>query len=179
MSKPAKSSGRTHEVEQLVQLIQQLANKVPGYPHEFAPVARLSALLEKHMAEAANEALRPLELTYVLYQCLVIIQGGKNGRIAPSELAELTGERPNNITHICNYLEEHGYITREHEAKDRRRVQLSVTPAGRRLLSKALPRIRKLWQCRFDGCSAHELAVLHDLLRRQIHNLGKAELEPE
>jgi hypothetical protein len=54
-----------------------------------------------------------------------------------------------------------------------------VTPAGQRLLSKALPRIRKLWQCRFDGCSAHELAVLHDLLRRQIHNLGKAELEPE
>ena len=179
MSRPAKSSGRMHEVEQLAQLVRRLAIKVPGYPQELALMARLSALLEKHMAEAANEALRPLQLTYVLYQCLMIIQGGENGQISPSELADLTGERPNNITHICSYLDKHGYISREHEGQDRRRVQLSLTSAGRRLLSTARPRIWKLWQCRFDGSSAHERAALNDLLRRQILNLEKAELEPE
>jgi MarR family transcriptional repressor of emrRAB len=172
-------SQRTTEAEQLAQLIQRLAVKVPGYPHELALVARLSALLEKHMAEAMNEALRPLELTYVLYQCMMIIQGGENDRIAPSELAELTGERPNNITHICNHLEQHGYIKREHETKDRRRVQLSLTPAGRRLLSKAQPRIWKTWETRFEGFSSKDLAGLPELLRRQIHNLGKAGQEPE
>jgi len=155
----------------LERLILGLAGKVPGYPYELALGARLAGQLEKRMAEAANAVLRPLELSYVLYQVMMIIFGGENGLMAPGAIAQLTGERPNNVTHICNELEERGLITRTQGPHDRRRVQVTLTAAGKRLLAKAQPLIWAKWRQRFAGIDAAELAALTGLLRRQIANL--------
>jgi MarR family transcriptional repressor of emrRAB len=156
---------------QLERLILRLAGKVPGYPYELALCARLAGQLEKRMAEAANAVLRPLQLSYVLYQVMMIIFGGEGGLIAPSEIAQLTGERPNNVTHICNELEERGLITRTPGPHDRRRVQVTLTAAGKRLLTKAQPLIWAQWRQRFAGIDAADIAALSDLLRLQITNL--------
>jgi MarR family transcriptional repressor of emrRAB len=155
----------------LERLILRLAGKVPGYPYELALCARLAGQLEKRMAEAANAVLRPLDLSYVLYQVMMIIFGGENGLMAPGEIAQLTGERPNNVTHICNELEERGLITRTQGPHDRRRVQVTLTAAGKRLLAKAQPLIWAKWRQRFVGIDAAELAALTGLSRRQIANL--------
>ncbi len=156
---------------QLERLILRLAGKVPGYPYELALCARLAGQLEKRMAETANSVLRPLELSYVLYQVMMIIFGGENGLMAPGAIAQLTGERPNNVTHICDELEERGLITRTKGPHDRRRVQVTLTAAGKRLLTKAQPLIWAKWRQRFAGIDAAELAALTGLLRRQIANL--------
>jgi len=180
----AKKSGASQRVQsdvtaQLERLILRLAAKVPGYPYELALCARLAGQLEKRMAEAANAALRPLELSYVLYQVMMIILGGENGLIAPSEIAQLTGERPNNVTHICDELEERGLITRTQGPTDRRRVQVTLTGAGKRLLTKAQPLMWAKWRQRFTGIDGAELAALPDLLRRQIANLDPRAQGPE
>jgi len=162
------------DIAELERLIRRLSVKAPGYPYELALTTRLSGQLEKRSNEAANTALRPLELTHVLYQCMMIIYGGEDGSIAPSELAQMTGERPNNITHICNELVERRLITRNPAAEDRRKVVLSLTPAGRRLLEKAQPLIWGKWRQRFEGFSSAELKALSHSFRRQIENIDKA-----
>jgi MarR family transcriptional repressor of emrRAB len=163
---------------QLERLIRRLADRVPGYPYDLALASRLSGQLEKRTAEAANAVLRPLDLTYVLYQSMMIIFGGEHGSIAPSEIAQLTGERPNNVTHICNELEQRRLITRTPEDGDRRRVKVTLTAAGRRLLEKAQPLIWAMWRGRFDGFTAAELKLLPGLLRRQIDSLDRGAGEP-
>lgn len=165
--------------DQMERLIRRLADQVPGYPFQLALCARLSGQMEKRMAEAGNTVLRPLQLTYVLYQTMMIIFGGEEGHIAPGEIALLTGERPNNVTHICNELEKRGLITRTPGAEDRRRVHVTLTAAGRRLLAKAQPLIWEKWRQRFDGVSEHDLAALPDLLRRQLANIEKFGVDPE
>jgi MarR family transcriptional repressor of emrRAB len=171
-SKPPRDAlSPSDATAQLERLILRLAGKVPGYPYELALCARLAGQLEKRMAEAANAVLRPLELSYVLYQVMMIIFGAGDGLIAPGEIAQLTGERPNNVTHICNELEERGLITRTHGPHDRRRVQVTLTAAGKRLLRKAQPLIWAKWQQRFAAIDAAELGALTQLLRRQIANL--------
>jgi MarR family transcriptional regulator, negative regulator of the multidrug operon emrRAB len=162
------------DTEQLERLVRRLADAIPGYPHQLALCARLSAQLEKRMAEAANAALRPLRLTYVLYQAMMIMRGAEEGGIAPGEIAQLTGERPNNVTHICNELETRNLITRSPARGDRRRVQVALTAAGRRLLARAQPLIWARWRRRFEGFGARELAAMPDLLRRQLHNLDQS-----
>jgi MarR family transcriptional repressor of emrRAB len=161
---------------QLERLIRRLTDRVPGYPYDLALAARLSGQLEKRTAEAANAVLRPLDLTYVLYQSMMIIYGGEQGSIAPGEIAQLTGERPNNVTHICNELEERQLITRTPESEDRRRVKVALTTAGRRLLEKAQPLIWATWRQRFNGFSAAELKLMPMLLRRQIENIDRADV---
>jgi len=163
---------------QLERLIRRLTDRVPGYPYDLALAARLSNQLEKRTAEAANAVLRPLNLTYVLYQSMMIIFGGEDGSIAPGEIAQLTGERPNNVTHICNELEDRHLITRAPESGDRRRVKVALTAAGRRLLEKAQPLIWGKWRERFDGFSSAELKLIPDLLRRQIDNIDKTQDGP-
>ncbi len=165
---PPKSA---QELEQLDRLLRQLVGKVPGYPYELALAARLSGMLEKRMAEAINDILKPLQLTSVLYHAMMIMHGSEKGVIAPKEISELTGERPNNVTHICNHLEKSGYITRTHAPTDRRRVEISLTPAGRRILSKAQPLVWATWRNRFKDFSQAELASLPQLVKRQIANL--------
>jgi MarR family transcriptional repressor of emrRAB len=163
------------DTEQLERLIRRLGDRVAGYPVELALASRLSGQLEKRAAEAANAVLRPLELTYVLYQSMMIICGAEDGSIAPSEIAQLTGERPNNVTHICNELEQRHLITRTPEAADRRRIKVALTAAGRRLLEKAQPLIWAKWRERFADFSVAELKALPSLLRRQIENIDKSE----
>ncbi len=165
---------QTGGTEALERLVRRLADKVPGYPYDLALCARLSSQLEKRMAEAANAALKPLQLTYVLYQAMMIIFGGENGAIAPGEIAQLTGEKPNNVTHICNELAERDLITRSPDSADRRRVEVALTASGRRLLSKAQPLIWARWRQRFEGIGERELAALPHLLRRQIDNLDRS-----
>ena len=80
-----RSNSSTVELERL---LQRLADKVPGYPYQLALCARLSGQMEKRMADAANAVLKPLQLTYVLYQAMMIICGAQEGSIAPG------GDRP-------------------------------------------------------------------------------------
>jgi len=162
---------RVSELERLESILANLARIVPDYPHELALLTRLSALLEKRAAEAVNEALRPLELTYVLYNALMIIHAGDGGS-APSDIAELTGERPSNVTHICNHLQGLGLITRAPARDDRRRIVIRLSAAGRRVLARAQPLVWELWRRRFQDSSAQQLSVLPQLLRSQIHNLS-------
>ena len=165
------------DIERLERLIRRLTDRVPGYPYELALASRLSGQLEKRMTEAANNVLRPLDLTYVLYQSMMIIFGGEDGSIAPSEIALLTGERPNNVTHICNELADRQLITRTPVAGDRRRVKVALTAAGRRLLERAQPLIWRQWRHRFEGFKAADLKLLPELLRRQIENLDMADVD--
>jgi MarR family transcriptional regulator, negative regulator of the multidrug operon emrRAB len=164
--------------EPLVQLLQRLATRVPGYPYPLALIARLSAQLEKRMTEAANVALRPVGLSYVLYQAMMIIHGGEKGAITPGVIAQMTGERPNNVSHICKELESRNLILRSHEAGDRRKVGISLTAAGRKLLEQAQPRVWALWERRFARFSERELATLPLLMSRQIANLDTCEDAP-
>jgi len=166
------------DIAELERLIRRLSIKAPGYPYDLALTTRLSGQLEKRSNEAANTALRPLELTHVLYQCMMIIYGGEDGSIAPSELAHMTGERPNNITHICNELVERRLITRNPAAGDRRKVVLALTPAGRRLLERAQPLIWDKWRQRFEGFSSAEIKALGASFRRQIENIDKSSRDP-
>jgi MarR family transcriptional regulator, negative regulator of the multidrug operon emrRAB len=179
MKKAPSSTPFPDSTEPLVQLLQRLASRVPGYPYPLALITRLSGQLEKRMAEAANAALRPVGLSYVLYQAMMIIHGGENGTIAPSAIAQLTGERPNNVSHICNELESRNLILRRHEATDRRKVGISLTSAGHKLLKQAQPLVWALWRLRFAGFSEAELAILPLLVSRQIANLDACESAPE
>lgn len=154
-----------------------LARIVPDYPYQLALLTRLSALLEKRAAEAVNEALRPLDLSYVLYNALMIIHAG-DGNSAPSDIAELTGERPNNVTHICNHLESLGLIARTPARDDRRRIAINLSAAGRRLLSRAQPLVWGLWRQRLKDSSSDQQSLLLQMLRQQIHNLGASDLPP-
>lgn len=153
-------------------LLKRLQVRVPGYPHDLAVLVRLAAHIEKKMVEVSNALLKPHGLNYTMYQVLVICLGSDDAAPTPSELADATGERPTNVTHLCDELEKRSLVLRQRDVHDRRRVQIVLTDKGRELLAELQPQMWDIWRARHQGSSAAERKQLLDLLRRQYQNLG-------
>lgn len=161
-------------LESLELVLDGLRRRIPGYPFEWAFVSRLAANVEKRMMEISNQRLRPLGLSYVQYQVLVMTFSCQDDPLTASGLSKATGERPTNITHLCDDLERRGLIRRERDEHDRRRVFVLPTEAGEQCLKEAQPVMWQLWEQRYAGFDETARALIEDGLRRQLHNLDQA-----
>ena len=64
--------------------------------------------------------------------------------VTASEIATSTAFSKNTLSRAVNWTEKLGLIRRLEGATDRRQQNLSLTPKGRALLAKAMPRFRSL-----------------------------------
>jgi DNA-binding MarR family transcriptional regulator len=85
----------------------------------------------------SEEAVRPLGLEPQQHQALLAVEGfpGRD-RVTLGELAEQLQIRPHSAVGLADRLEKLGYLERERDARDRRRVHLALTPAGREVLER-------------------------------------------
>jgi DNA-binding MarR family transcriptional regulator len=95
----------------------------------FATLRRMSRNLDLHS--------RKLEKQYGLTvpQLNVIWAVGAAHRVPIGQVAERISLSGATVTSIVDRLEEHGLVTRERSADDKRQVLLSLTERGRKLLS--------------------------------------------
>lgn len=154
-------------------LLQRLEVRVPGYPRDLAVLARLAAHIEKKMIGVSNARLKPYGVTYTMYQVLVICLGSDAAALTPRELADATGERPTNITHLCTELEARGLVSRSRGEQDRRQILIALTEAGRRLLVQLQPLMWEVWRERYRGIAVDERRQLLASMRRQYRNLAE------
>jgi MarR family transcriptional regulator, organic hydroperoxide resistance regulator len=77
-------------------------------------------------------------LTYTQYIALVGLSDADEQTV--SELGDKLFLESNTLTPILKKLEQSGYISRTRDLADERKVKLSLTPAGRRLLKNDLGR---------------------------------------
>ena len=90
-------------------------------------------------AELERE-LRPHGLTVMRYRSLAVIW--RLGSCTMSELAIMSASDRTTLTRTVDQLAEAGLVNRAHIAGDRRKVQLSATPAGIEALRQAEHTVR-------------------------------------
>ena len=61
----------------------------------------------------------------------------RNPSLLPTELAALTKVKAQSMSHIVNNLEQRGVIKRSPSKDDKRKVYISITPAGKKIVEKA------------------------------------------
>jgi len=86
---------------------------------------------------AYKPILDQLGLTYPQYIAIVALSEENNQTV--SSLGEKLFLESNTLTPILKNLEAMGYVRRERDPKDERKVVISLTEAGRRVREKALP----------------------------------------
>lgn len=86
---------------------------------------------------AYKAILDELGLTYTQYIALVALSEEDNQTV--SGLGEKLFLESNTLTPILKNLETMGYVRRQRDPKDERKVVISLTEAGRRVRDKALP----------------------------------------
>lgn len=78
------------------------------------------------------------------------------------------------VTTVTNKLLAKGLIDKRTDPADRRRLRLTVTPAGRERLAALAPTQRQVNDVEFEGLTAAEFRQLCDLVERLLDSSGRA-----
>ncbi|MFJ3903138.1 MarR family winged helix-turn-helix transcriptional regulator [Streptomyces sp. NPDC090025] len=100
-------------------------------------------------------------------------------------VAELTGLTTGSATRLVDRLERAGYVRRERDAEDRRRVMVTSVPEKMAELGQFWRRLNGAWGGIFDAYDDAGLTLLTDYMRRtvalsasQIERLRSGEFDP-
>lgn len=134
-------------------------------------LTRLLLMVGGTLLDELELNLKPHGLNDSDFRTLMMIYSSPSGSASPTELCEYAQQGATNMTRIANVLVKAGLVTRATSAEDRRRVVLSITTAGKRLVRKILPPLFPQVLGAFATLSASDKRTLDRLLRQVALNI--------
>ncbi|KOG28545.1 MarR family winged helix-turn-helix transcriptional regulator [Streptomyces resistomycificus] len=128
----------------------------------------LSTVSRRYMASYAlfNQAVADhLRLHPTDLQCLNLLTL-ESGPVTTGRVAELTGLTTGSATRLVDRLERAGYVVRERDASDRRRVLVTMVPERIAEFGQVWRRLGKGWSALFDDLDDSQLGLIIDHMRR-------------
>jgi DNA-binding MarR family transcriptional regulator len=125
------------------------------------------------MTKLYKPLLDPLGLTYPQYLAMLVLWEGD--AVSVSELGQRLQLDSGTLTPLLKRLEASGWVERERDSADERRVRVHLTPAGRALKLRAA-KVPPQVLCA-TGCSLDEIAALTTrlkALRDEIQSFSQA-----
>lgn len=117
--------------------------------------------LSRGVAETLNRA----DLTPTQYNALRILRGAGDAGASCSEVSERMVTKDSDVTRLLDRLEARELISREREAKDRRRVVARITEEGLRLLAELDGPVVETHRRQLSHLGEKQLATLGRLLK--------------
>lgn len=115
----------------------------------------------------------PEDLTLPQFDVLVQLSRREDG-MSPSELTRALLVTAGNVTGIVDRLVRTGLVERRPVPSDRRAVRVALTPPGRQVMARALPRHGRDVESILSALPARDLAQLRLLLGRLTRSLESA-----
>ncbi|MCW7946761.1 MarR family transcriptional regulator [Streptomyces hygroscopicus] len=130
----------------------------------------LSTVSRRYMAAYAlfNQAVADrLKLHPTDVQCLNLL-GLEDGPVTTGRIAELTGLTTGSATRLVDRLEKAGYVVRERDAADRRRVLVTTVPERFAEFGRIWDTLGAGWYALFDELDESEIGLLVGHMRRTV-----------
>jgi DNA-binding MarR family transcriptional regulator len=118
------------------------------------------------VAEQSFEAL-PISFT----QWIVLTHLGRQDHISATQLSAELGHDMGALTRVVDALERRGLARRERSSRDRRAIEIAITPAGRRQALEGRHLIVELLNRLVEPLTAPEIDTLIGLLQRLLGHL--------
>ncbi len=153
------------QVAHVEKSLKGLSRQVPELPLVESMVLRVAVILGRDLNVLLDGLLKPAGLAEAEYRVLTALFS-HGGNASAGELCAALAQSPANLTRVSDALVRRGYARRSLDAEDRRKVMLSLEPAGEKLLRSLLPCISSKVASAFDGFTAVEKKrLLADLKR--------------
>jgi DNA-binding MarR family transcriptional regulator len=140
----------------------------PALPGQAAPPSLLYAVKQVELAirHHLEDLLRPSGITTAQYTALTVLgQREGHGRgLSSAELARLSFVTAQSMGDLVTGLEQRGLIERDRDPDNRRRLLISITPAGHGLLAAQEPAVQTLERLMIAGLDAEQVTVLRQAL---------------
>lgn len=161
---------------------------------DFDPIERAGVLWEKHVGDASamrvatsimrvqqllnaefDRVLKPFDITFARYEVLRLLSFSREGRLALSIIGERLMVHPTSVTNAIDRLVVSGLVARVPDDEDRRRVFASLTPEGKRVLTRATKALTDI-DFGLGALSASDREQVYDAFRavRSADFLGPA-----
>ncbi|MEV0096455.1 MarR family transcriptional regulator [Streptomyces sp. NPDC050738] len=137
-------------------------------------MAELGAESRRYMASYAlfNQALADhLKLHPTDLQCLNLL-GLEDAPVTTGRVAELTGLTTGSATRLVDRLERAGYVTRQRDAEDRRKVLVVLEPARMAELGAVWGKLNGAWFEMFDAYGDEGIELITEHMRRTVELSG-------
>jgi DNA-binding MarR family transcriptional regulator len=130
--------------------------------------------IQRELERWMNEAVRPLGITAAQADALLVI--GQAQPISLKELGELLIAEAGHPSRLIDRLVDAGLVERRAAGEDRRRVELTLTPRGRRLAKRASEARQAVMELGREAVAGHDLASVLELLRELLDGTPYGEL---
>ncbi len=114
------------------------------------------------LVERVNSIVRDFDITLQQYNVLRILRGADEP-LSTSDIRERMLDRMSDSSRIVDRLSQKGLVERAVSSRDRRLVDVTISPKGRDLL-RAMEQQLTAFDSVMDGLSEEEAAQLNDLL---------------
>ncbi len=122
---------------------------------------------------------RDSDLTHFEFMVLSMLRFAPDGLLRMTELARDTNATLPRLSHVVSRLETRGLVRRAPDTADRRATNVSLTPTGKRRLTRATPdHIATARRLVIDRLSPDQLAALAQVTAVIGRGLGEAAQQP-
>ncbi len=128
------------------------------------------------MAQVAERRFEGLPVSFS--QWVVLMHLGQEQHMSATQLSAHLGQDMGALTRVVDELERLGFARRERSRRDRRAVEIAITPAGRREAKNASRVVVELLNRLVEPFTDHEVNTLLALLQRLHAHLQEA-VEPQ
>lgn len=154
--------------------LARVAGHISDMPTREILLIRLLRLVTEALSDTLGGLLRPHGLNESEFRTLMQLFSSPSGSAFPGDLCAYVAQMPTNMTRITGVLLQRKFITRGHSSDDRRRVELRITPAGRRFVRTLLPQLFPVVRASFAGLNEAERRGLQSLLQQLVMSMGRA-----
>ena len=153
------------------QTIAAVNQRCPGTPIQEVVLTCLIDHVAKLLGDDRNKALHAYGLTMSGYTAMLMIYASPANELNPCELSHHMDISRTNITRLSDELVRKGLVVRRRCEEDRRRLYLSLTGDGQRLLESVLPAQHEYHRSLWKAFTNDEMSWLEQLLRKLLVRL--------
>jgi len=167
-----------HTISETERAVAQRLSSLPIDTRAMAGVSNIYRAAGAVRNHFERTVLAPQQLTWTAWVVLWVVWIWSD--VETRHVAAEAGISKGTLTGVATTLENRGLMRRRTHPDDARRVLLSLTPAGRRLMDRLFPAFNAQEVFVTRGLSAAELSMLTQALRRIVVGLedGDATADP-
>ena len=155
------------QLQHIEDRLRRLSRKLPNLPATETLILRAAMILGRDFNVVLERQLKPAGLSEAEFRMLTGLLA-HDGHASAGDLCVALAQSPANLTRISDALVERGYISRNPDPVDRRRMLLTLQPTGEQLLHSLYPRITPEVTAAFVGFSAADKQQLLGGLKRLL-----------
>jgi MarR family transcriptional repressor of emrRAB len=128
------------QIAHVEEAARRVSQRLPETRVQESILCRAAVILGRDLTSTLDQLLAPAGLAELEFRLLLNLFA-RGGSAFPGELCPALAQSPANLTRISDLLVERGLITRAPDPDDRRKLAMSITPAGEQLAKDLTPQL--------------------------------------